>query len=591
MRLDYVGGLQTIFYNLNLLTTASQLPKPRFIQITQTTVSNEIHARPAISGDGSFAAYVQEEGEGLGHLFVGRTDGTAPTQVVLPELFVSRMYGVAIGGDRILFVGCPAAITCASGADAAGDLYVVNTDGTGLRQLTTGGAQLPQSIPPSFSADGSTVVYATANAWFFGGPVTVITIGATAVTTRQLSLPIARFTSVRVNRDGSRVAFPSVGRSADGRVTFDLTVAMTASGATTTVVANIGLPPTEVDFTFSGDGQTIAMKSGPGLFTIHADGTGFTLLDQLGGGQAPSLTSDGSTVAYVADSTFDLVLANADRTVRRHLTWLQGVNLLGRRIIIHPAAISANGNAVVFLSNADLNTGKNVDGSTEVFVAVLEPISPLADLAITKTASPDPAASAGTLTYTLTVQNIGGSPAGNVTVTDNLPAGLTNVQCSVPCSIGAGTVTTALGTIAVSAQTSFTISGNAPVVSVATAISNTVIVSTSSPETTTANNQATATTTVTPATTALACDQNGYITNRTVPFAWYWGNDPTDNPTRDAGSSVRISAKGENGCAGLSAFVRILDPLSRTISTVTRALRPWAADRRRRISALHRLDH
>jgi len=62
MRLDYFGGLQTIFYNLNLLTTtASQLPKPRFIQITQTTVSNEIHARPAISGDGSFVAYYRKK--------------------------------------------------------------------------------------------------------------------------------------------------------------------------------------------------------------------------------------------------------------------------------------------------------------------------------------------------------------------------------------------------------------------------------------------------------------------------------------------------------------------------------------------------
>jgi uncharacterized repeat protein (TIGR01451 family) len=128
---------------------------------------------------------------------------------------------------------------------------------------------------------------------------------------------------------------------------------------------------------------------------------------------------------------------------------------------------------------------------------------PPADLTISKTASPDPLTSGSTLTYTLTVQNIGGSPAGNVTVTDSLPAGLASVQCSVPCSIGAGTVTTVLGTIAASTQTSFTISGNAPTVSTPTTITNTAVVVTSSAEVTLTNNSAAVTTLVNPVSTTL----------------------------------------------------------------------------------------
>jgi trimeric autotransporter adhesin len=74
-------------------------------------------------------------------------------------------------------------------------------------------------------------------------------------------------------------------------------------------------------------------------------------------------------------------------------------------------------------------------------------MTPEADVSILKTDSPDPATVGMPLTYTLNVFNNGPSDATNVTVTDNLPAGVTFVSATPPCSFS-GSVTCVLGTIA-----------------------------------------------------------------------------------------------------------------------------------------------
>jgi len=83
-------------------------------------------------------------------------------------------------------------------------------------------------------------------------------------------------------------------------------------------------------------------------------------------------------------------------------------------------------------------------GTTQLIVSG----TPSANLAITKTASPNPAISLASLTYRIVVTNNGPSPATNVTVTDQLPTGPTFVSAmpnqgscngttTVNCNLGA----------------------------------------------------------------------------------------------------------------------------------------------------------
>ncbi len=72
-----------------------------------------------------------------------------------------------------------------------------------------------------------------------------------------------------------------------------------------------------------------------------------------------------------------------------------------------------------------------------------------ADLAVTKTDNPDPAPAGGPLVYTLIVDNNGPTTANNVTLTDNLPAGVTfqSVTTSQGTCSGTTTITCDLGAI------------------------------------------------------------------------------------------------------------------------------------------------
>ena len=83
-----------------------------------------------------------------------------------------------------------------------------------------------------------------------------------------------------------------------------------------------------------------------------------------------------------------------------------------------------------------------------------------ADVAIVKTATPNPVTQGTPLTYSLAVTNNGPASATNVTVTDTLPSAVTYLSANTTqgsCSEAGGTVTCLLGTMANAGTATITI--------------------------------------------------------------------------------------------------------------------------------------
>src|SRR2546427_39659 len=126
----------------------------------------------------------------------------------------------------------------------------------------------------------------------------------------------------------------------------------------------------------------------------------------------------------------------------------------------------------------------------------------VADLSITKSASPDPVRPGGILTYTVSVANAGPSAAANVRMDDLLPSQTTfrsvtspaSWTCTTPMT---GTVTCTTPSLASGATATFTLAVQVSATALdGSTISNTATVSSATFDSNTGNNSATATTTV-----------------------------------------------------------------------------------------------
>src|SRR6185436_4404628 len=109
--------------------------------------------------------------------------------------------------------------------------------------------------------------------------------------------------------------------------------------------------------------------------------------------------------------------------------------------------------AEISSTTLDLNLADN----SATNLTTVSPGAPNADLAISKTDSPDPVGIGSNLTYTVTVTNRGPESATSVTLTDLLPASVNFVSASSGCGNLLGVVTCDLGTLASTDSTNVTI--------------------------------------------------------------------------------------------------------------------------------------
>lgn len=130
-------------------------------------------------------------------------------------------------------------------------------------------------------------------------------------------------------------------------------------------------------------------------------------------------------------------------------------------------------------------------------------MGPQTDVAINKTASPSPVATGSDLTYTITVSNISGVTADEVTVSDQIPPGTTFVSlaspgnCVTPPAGGTGQVTCQLGSLGANSQVILTLTVNVTA-NPGSTITNTASVTTSTSDSDPNSNSSTAMTLVIP---------------------------------------------------------------------------------------------
>ncbi|HJQ98866.1 MAG TPA: DUF11 domain-containing protein [Candidatus Polarisedimenticolaceae bacterium] len=149
--------------------------------------------------------------------------------------------------------------------------------------------------------------------------------------------------------------------------------------------------------------------------------------------------------AFTVTCTSPILAAGASATIRVTVT--------------SQVAGDVNDTARASASTPDPNTSNNTATGRVTFVAS-------ADLAIAKSATPNPVVAGNNLTYTITISNAGPSPANNVVVTDTIP-GQTSVVSVTPgagfqCQGGipgnpAQPLTCALGALASGASTNITV--------------------------------------------------------------------------------------------------------------------------------------
>jgi TolB protein len=109
------------------------------------TSSNSIEVSPSVSPDSKYIAFVSDRG-GSPQIYLMRNDGSDVRRITFEGSY-NTSPSWSLKGDRIAFTG----------RRGANQILVVNSDGTGLIQLTTQG----NNEDPSFSPDGRYITFSS----------------------------------------------------------------------------------------------------------------------------------------------------------------------------------------------------------------------------------------------------------------------------------------------------------------------------------------------------------------------------------------------------------------------------------------------
>lgn len=301
--------------------------------------------RVAFSAEGEYTASANPDGDS--EVFVVDANGSNLRQLTQsPQGFGAFGPQISSDGQRVAFIS-RADYACANcdNADESAEVFLINADGSGLFQVTnmTGFTTGVQRI--SLAGDGSVIALELAAdplATNSDGSREIFLVSATGAGLRQLtsSLFDSRYPSLSGN--GAVVSFQSLG---------DL-----VPGGNTTRISQV--------YAVNADGSGLIQLT-------HVDSTSSGAGLASGGG----VSANGTVVTFT--STADLTGDNSQRVRTVFQVGVDGKNMQqvvansplssADRSAVAPSA-SADGKIVAFHSAADF-AGTNADGGTEIFVA------------------------------------------------------------------------------------------------------------------------------------------------------------------------------------------------------------------------------
>jgi len=269
-------------------------------ELKQLTSNSRTNINPSISADGNKIAFLSYRRLQLGgygepvstdfQVFVVNSDGTGLKQLT-DQTFSTSNPSISGDGNTITFCSWD-------------NIYIINSDGTGLKQLTN----TSDNKNPAISSDGSKIAFLSKVREFepYHGDYELFVMNSDGTAPTQLTFnsTISSFSTYpSISSNGSRISFAN--NYGDVFVVNSDGTGLKEVASNTSGVQNGVFP----SITSDGSAVTFATYA---VFVIQIDGTEVINLGTWQGASAPSISADGSTIAFTVRSEGVFVSLNLD---------------------------------------------------------------------------------------------------------------------------------------------------------------------------------------------------------------------------------------------------------------------------------------